>query len=96
MENFTYAVKLVPPRPDFAMTMTDEEKTVMHDHMLYWKKHMEEGLVRVFGPVLDTRGAYGFGIVTVSDEQQLKKFIEGDPSLRFNTAEYYPMLATFG
>lgn len=88
-----FAIKLLPPRPDFAQTMTDDEKNIMQQHAGYWKEYMDKGMVHVFGPVLDPKGVYGFGIVSVDDEQQLNDFIKDDPSLRINTVEYYPMMA---
>lgn len=90
-----FAVKLLPPRPDFAQTMTDDERSVMQQHAGYWMSYMEKGMVQVFGPVFDPKGIYGFGIVAADNEEQLKKFINGDPSLNLNTVEYYPMMATF-
>jgi hypothetical protein len=35
MEKQFYAVYLNPPRPDFAMTMTDGEKAIMLKHLAY-------------------------------------------------------------
>jgi uncharacterized protein len=89
-----YAVKLIPPRTDFAMTMTDDEKAVMGQHAEYWQQHMDNGMVHVFGPVLDPAGVYGFGIVSAENEEQVKDFISKDPSLQFNRVEYYQMMAT--
>ncbi len=94
MSKTYFAVKLLPPRPDFATTMTDDEKNSMQEHGLYWKTHMDKGNVHVFGPVLDPKGVYGFGVVSFNNEEELKEFINNDPSLKFNTVEYYPMLAT--
>ena len=88
-----FAVKLIPPRADFAQTMTDDERTIMQEHAAYWKLYMDKGMVHVFGPVLDPKGVYGFGVVSVDDEEQLKEFINNDPSLKINGVEYYPMMA---
>lgn len=93
MDKTFYAIKLIPPRPDFAMTMTDDEKAVMGQHMAYWQKYMDNGMVHVFGPVFDPAGVYGFGIVSAENEEQVNEFINNDPSLQFNRAEYYPMMA---
>ena len=88
-----FAVKLLPPRADFDQTMTEDEGTVMQEHSAYWKSYMDKGMVHVFGPVLDPKGVYGFGVVSVDDEEQLKEFLNNDPSLKINTVEYYPMMA---
>jgi hypothetical protein len=94
MEKSFYAVKLIPPRPDFAMTMTDDEKIIMGQHAAYWQQYMDKGMVHVYGPVLDPNGVYGFGVVSAESEEHLKEFINNDPSLQFNKVEYYPMMAT--
>ena len=88
-----FAVKLLPPRPDFAVTMTEDEKRVMQEHGDYWRSYMDKGMVHVFGPVMDPNGVYGFGVVSVDNTEQLEEFVNNDPSLKFNKVEYYPMLA---
>lgn len=94
MNKTYFAVKLLPPRPDFAQTMSEDERAIMQQHALYWKAHMDKGHVAVFGPVLDPKGVYGLGIVAAANEEELKAFINNDPSLAINTVEYYPMMAT--
>lgn len=88
-----FALKLNPCRPDFAQTLTDEEKSIMQQHSMYWRRHMHEGRVIVFGPVLDPNAVYGLGVLAVDDEQEVKDFIAGDPAAKINSYEYYPMLA---
>lgn len=88
-----FALKLNPSRPDFAQTMTAEERSVMQEHLTYWQDLMNKGKVVVFGPVLDPRAVYGFGVVCADEEQEVKDFIAGDPAARINSYEYYPMLA---
>ena len=93
MDKKFFALRLNPSRPDFAQTMTDEEKSVMQEHVAYWRKYMSEGKVIVFGPVLDPNAVYGLGVLSVDDEQEVKDFIAGDPANKINNYEYYPMLA---
>ena len=93
MDKTFYAVKLIPPRPDFAMTMTEDEMNIMGQHAAYWQQHMDKGMVHVFGPVFDPAGVYGFGVVSAENEQQVKDFINNDPALSINRVEYYPMMA---
>lgn len=88
-----FALKLNPSRPDFAQTMTNEERSIMQQHVTYWKELMNKGKVIVFGPVLDPKAVYGFGVISADDEQEVKDFIAGDPAVRINSYEYYPMLA---
>ena len=88
-----FAVKLIPSRTDFAQTMTDQERSIMQQHASYWREYMKKGKVIVFGPVLDPNSVYGFGILFVDNEQEVKDFIAGDPANTINGYEYYPMLA---
>lgn len=93
MEKKYYALKLIPNRPDFVMTMTDEERAVMGAHKDYWTEYMNQGKVLVFGPVMDPNGIYGFGILAVDSEDEITSFIAGDPAGKINKYEYYPMMA---
>ena len=93
MNKSYYAVKIIAPRTDFVQTMTDDEKAVMQEHSTYWRSYMDKGMVHVFGPVFDPAGVYGFGVVSVTDENELKDFLANDPALKINTVEYYPMMA---
>jgi hypothetical protein len=93
MEKQFFAVYLNPSRPDFAMTMTDDERAVMMAHVGYWTEKMNQGKVYAFGPVMDPQTIYGLGIVAVESEQELKDFIANDPAGKINTYEYFPMRA---
>lgn len=88
-----FAVYLNPSRPDFAMTMTDDERSVMMAHVAYWTEKMNQGKVYAFGPVMDPQAIYGLGIVAVESEQELNDFIANDPAGKINTYEYFPMRA---
>lgn len=52
MEKKYYVLHLLPSRPDFAQTMTDEERSIMMSHVAYWTELMNQGKVLAFGPVL--------------------------------------------
>ena len=76
--------------------MNDQEKAMMQEHFLYWKDRQDRGDVLVFGPVLDTEGAYGMGIVSLTDEAEARAFAAADPAMKANvgfTCEIYPMRA---
>lgn len=93
MEKQFYAVYLKPSRPDFAMTMSDQERAVMMQHVGYWTEKMKQGKIYAFGPVMDPREIYGLGVVAVDDEQELKDMIANDPAGTINRYEYFPMKA---
>jgi uncharacterized protein YciI len=93
MDKKHFALKLLPCRPTFAQDMTPEERSIMQQHVGYWKDLMDKGMVIVFGPVMDPNGVYGLGVIEVDDEEQVRTFIANDPATKINTYEYYPMRA---
>lgn len=90
-----YALKLLPCRPTFAFDMTDEERTIMQEHVGYLTRLMSEGTVKVFGPVFDPSAPYGFAILEADNEEQVKEIIANDPASKINKYEYCPMRAVF-
>ena len=88
-----FVLHLMPNRPDFAQTMTDEEKSIMQRHVQHLTGHMAAGKIITFGPVLHPAGAYGLAIVAVDDESEVKDIIDNDPASSINRYEYYPMMA---
>src|ERR1700681_2384895 len=85
--NAGYAVKgfvfrLVPPRPDFAYSMTDDERATMLAHVAYWSRLAEQGHALAFGPVDDPNGPYGIGIVLAEDIGAAEALRDDDPALR--------------
>lgn len=93
METKYYVLHLLPSRPDFAQTMTNEEHSIMMEHIAYWTAIMNKGKVLAFGPVLDPKSIYGLGIIAVENEEEVKEFIANDPAGKINKYEYYPMKA---
>ena len=93
MDKKYFVLHLLPSRPGFAQTMTDEERAIMMKHVAYWMGIMDQGKVVAFGPVLDPAEVYGLGIVSVDDEQEVKDLIANDPAAEINRYEYFPMKA---
>jgi len=93
MDRKYFVLYLLPSRPDFAQTMTDEERAIMMKHIAYWTEIMNQGKVLAFGPVLDPSEVYGLGIISVNNEQEVKDFIANDPATKINKYEYFPMKA---
>jgi uncharacterized protein YciI len=94
-----FVFRLIAPRPDFALTMSDEEREVMGRHAAYWQPYLDAGKMAVFGPVLDGTGSWGLGVVEAVDEEEavLREFAAGDPAITTGTAqvEFGKMLAGF-
>lgn len=93
----TFVLRLMAPRPDFALTMSDEERAVMGRHAAYWQPLVDAGRMVVFGPILDSTGSWGLGVVEADDEAELRTFAAGDPAVTSGTAtmELGKMLAGF-
>jgi uncharacterized protein YciI len=93
MDKKYFVLHLLPSRPDFAQTMTDEERSIMMKHVAYWTEIMNQGKVLAFGPVMDPKEIYGLGIISVDSEEEVKNFIANDPASGINRYEYFPMRA---
>lgn len=93
MEKKYFVLHLLPSRPNFAQTMTDDERDIMMKHVAYWTKIMNLGKVLAFGPVMDPQEIYGLGIIAVESEEEVKDFIANDPAAKINRYEYFPMRA---
>jgi len=83
----TFIFRLKAPRPNFALDMTDDEREIMGRHAAYWQPLVDSGDMVVFGPVLDSSGSWGLGVVEADDEDKLRAFAAGDPAVTSGTAE---------
>ena len=88
-----FVLYLLPQRPDFALTMNEQERTIMASHVEYWTNLMNQGKIIAFGPVMDPKEIYGLGIVSVDSEQEVQDLIANDPAATINSYEYFPMRA---
>ena len=84
MEKKYFLTKLIPPRPTFSQDMSDEERNLMNEHIVYWTKVFDKGKSIIFGPVLDPKGSWGLGIVEVNDESEVKELTSNDPVIKAN------------
>jgi len=83
----TFIFRLKAPRPNFALDMTDAERDIMGQHAAYWQPMVDAGDMVVFGPVLDSTGSWGLGVVEAEDEDRLRAFAADDPAVTSGTAE---------
>jgi uncharacterized protein YciI len=82
----TFVFTLRAPRPNFALDMTDEEREVMGRHAVHWQPYIESGQMVIFGPVLDSTGSWGLGVVQSDDEHELRDHAARDPVVTTGTA----------
>jgi len=92
-----FVFRLRGPRPNFALDMTDEEREIMARHAAYWRPLIDSGQMIVFGPVLDSTGSWGLGVVEADNEDELRAFAASDPVVTTGTGtiEMGKMLAGF-
>jgi uncharacterized protein YciI len=83
----TFVFRLIAPRPTFALDMTDEEREIMGRHAAHWQPFIDSGRMVIFGPVLDSTGSWGLGVIEADDEDELREFAADDPVVTTGTAE---------
>ena len=83
----TFVFTLKAPRATFALDMTEEEREIMARHAEHWQPFIESGQMVIFGPVLDSTGSWGLGVIQAEDEEELRTFAAGDPVVTTGTAE---------
>jgi uncharacterized protein len=81
----TFVFRLKAPRPTCALDMNDEEREIMARHAAHWRPWIESGQMVIFGPVLDSTGSWGLGVVEADDEQELRAFAADDPVVTTDT-----------
>jgi uncharacterized protein len=83
----TFVFRLISPRPDFAMNMSEQEREIMGRHAAHWRPLVDSGRMVVFGPVLDSTGSWGLAVVEADDEEELRELASRDPAVTTGTAE---------
>jgi uncharacterized protein len=89
-----FLFRLIPPRADFAQTMTPDEQRAMAEHMDYWQQLLKDGRVVVYGPVADPEGVWGMGVLRAADRAEVLELGERDPSVvaGVNTFEVFEIM----
>jgi uncharacterized protein YciI len=81
MTETLFLFRLIPPRADFAQTMTPAEESAMNHHAAYWQKLQSAGKVVVYGPVADPEGVWGLGVLRAAGRDEALRIGESDPSI---------------
>ena len=86
-------MKLIPPRPTFAQDMTADERAEMLEHVKYMREMFAAGRILIYGPVMAASGGYGMGVFEVENEEEARKLMEADPTIKsgLNKFEFSPM-----
>lgn len=80
--------RLIPPRPTFALDMDETEQAIMGEHAAYWTGLFDQGVVVVFGVVLEQAGAWGLAVVEAGDEDELRAMASHDPAVQSGLCSY--------
>jgi uncharacterized protein YciI len=70
--------------------MTDEEREIMGRHAGHWQPFIDSGQMVIFGPVFDSTGSWGLGVIEAEDEEELRALAAGDPAVTTGTAKIEP------
>lgn len=73
--------------------MTEAERSVMSQHVQYWKAQLEASRAIAFGPVADPRGPWGLALATVESEVILQDMLAKDPAILADIGMHYDVLA---
>jgi uncharacterized protein YciI len=88
MEKKHFFIRLIPPRTSFTTDMTEAERAIMQEHVVYWKGLLDKGIAIVYGPVFDPKGGYGIGIVEIDDEEGVQDIMKNDPTMKSGNFTY--------
>lgn len=83
-----YLFRLLPPRADFAQTLTQPEQAAMAEHAEYWNRLLADGRVLVFGPVADPEGVWGMGVVRADSHEEVVLLGQNDPAISSGVATF--------
>jgi uncharacterized protein YciI len=94
MSEALFLFRLIPPRADFAQTMTLAEQHAMTAHQEYWQRLLHDGRVVVYGPVADPEGIWGMGVLRAAGQAEVLAIGNNDPSVLadVNTFEVFEIL----
>ena len=76
-----FVFRLIPPRDDFAFTMSEDERATMMAHVGYWSSLAQQGTALAFGPVGDPGGSYGIGVILADNEAEAEALRDADPAM---------------
>jgi uncharacterized protein YndB with AHSA1/START domain len=91
-EDQHFLLRLIAPRPTFAMDMNAEERELMMRHGAYLTSKLSEGSVLAFGPVMDPQGPWGMGLVRAPDEAAARAITAADPVIVADRGFHYEVM----
>ncbi len=86
-----FFARLVPNRPDFAMTMTPEEQATMGAHGQFLGRQLAAGKLVVAGPVMARDGVFGMAVFEAGSAEEVQALLAEDPARTIGRYEISPM-----
>ena len=80
MQHFYTVIK--PYRQDFITNPKEEEEEIMSNHFEYLKSLLKQKKLFLAGPTLIPEDPFGIIILEVETEEEAKKLLESDPSIK--------------
>lgn len=77
-----FLIRIEPARSTFVDDATEAEQKVMGAHFVYLKKLAADGKVLLAGPSINGAKTFGIIVVEVENEEQARKVLDGDPSIK--------------
>ncbi|WNG20755.1 YciI family protein [Cystobacter fuscus] len=91
MPSSFFFARLVPNRPDFAMSMTADEQATMRAHGEFLQAQLAAGTLVVAGPVLDPASVFGMAVFEAESMDEVRRLLERDPASAVGRYEVVPM-----
>jgi uncharacterized protein YciI len=87
-----FLCKLTGPRPTFPQDITPREAEIMEAHTAYCGELLRVGKAVVFGPVADTAGVWGLGVLQLDDGADPQDIVANDPVVKANAGFVYQVI----
>jgi uncharacterized protein len=79
-KQYFYA-RLIPPRPTFASDLSADERALMQEHGVYFRRLFDQGKVLIYGPVLDPTDNFGMAVFEVDGLAEAELCMAEDPTV---------------
>jgi len=87
-----FLCKLTGPQPTFPQDITPREAEIMEAHTASCGELLRVGKAVVFGPVADTAGVWGLGVLQLDDGADPQDIVANDPVVKANAGFVYQVI----
>jgi uncharacterized protein YciI len=68
--------------------MDESERAIMNQHVAYFANLRQQGRVIVYGPVRDSTGSWGLGVIEAEEIDDVKAIADHDPATSSGVCTY--------